>query len=352
MKTLSLRLALLGAGVATLASGASAQGLCSQNTDSTTIEAGLGISCSNMGIATENQFLRRFSADTDCGAADGHIVNAVTWGAESAVGAGGSGTQPISVRVYSIPTGAPLLYANMTLVSSEENIPYGDMDGLVTTVLSSPACIFPGQDTVLEVAKLTALADGHAFFPAANSLGQSADCFIASAACSIPDPIALSAIGFADSHFIITMDQTPLVGAKFCGPNTANSTGDSADITAIGSDVATDNDLTLQVKNLPNDSSGYFLISDAQTTVMNPGGSQGDLCIASFTLGRYSNMVLDTGMGNSVELSLDLANTPIQPGGVFAIVAGETWNWQYWYRDSMGGMPVSNFSDALSVTFQ
>ena len=351
MSFTSTHLPLLAVTASLLLPGASAQTVCSQSTDSATIVRGAALSCTLDGIAGTNQFLRRYSADTDCGSPNGHLVTSVTWGADDAIAAAGAGAQPISIRVYSIPSGADFLYANMTLLASED-LMYPDGTGLVTTFFSSPGCVLPGNDTVLEVAKLTTIADGHVFAPAGNDLGESNPSYVAANFCDFDEPVTYSSIGLSDSHLVLFMEQSPLAGSKFCGPNALNSTALSAEILATGSDVAADNDLTLQVENLPNNSTGFFIISGDQFTVANPGGSVGDICIASFILGRYTDSILDTGMTNSVSLALDLSQTPIQPGGSFAITAGQTWNWQYWYRDTDMGSPVSNFSDALSVTFQ
>ena len=35
-----------------------------------------------------------------------------------------------------------------------------------------------------------------------------------------------------------------------------------------------------------------------------------------------------------------------------AAMAGETWNFQAWFRDVVGGATTSNFSDAWQVTWQ
>lgn len=37
------------------------------------------------------------------------------------------------------------------------------------------------------------------------------------------------------------------------------------------------------------------------------------------------------------------------PTGSVSVLAGETWNWQAWFRD-VGG--TSNFSDGVSIQFQ
>ena len=38
--------------------------------------------------------------------------------------------------------------------------------------------------------------------------------------------------------------------------------------------------------------------------------------------------------------------------GAVAVVAGETWNFQGWHRDAVGGSATSNFTQGVSVTFQ
>ena len=177
--------------------------------------------------------------------------------------------------------------------------------------------------------------------------------FTAGAATQIVNFDTLGTSGRAAvSAVMVRVDDGGGLGSSFCGPATANSTGASATISAAGSAIAADNDVTLQVGSLPNNSTGFFIISDGQTVVMNLGGSLGNICIASLTLGRYNAMAQNTGMGDSVSLALDLTFTPIQPGGPIAITAGQTWNWQYWFRDTVGTTAASNFSDALSITFQ
>jgi hypothetical protein len=51
-----------------------------------------------------------------------------------------------------------------------------------------------------------------------------------------------------------------------------------------------------------------------------------------------------TGFGFDVPVTIPAA-IPI------AIMAGDTWHFQGWYRDTPAGVGHSNFSDGLSVTF-
>jgi hypothetical protein len=85
---------------------------------------------------------------------------------------------------------------------------------------------------------------------------------------------------------------------------------------------------------------------------MNPGGSQGNLCLGG-SIGRYvgPGQIQQSGSTGTVSLAIDLAQHPT-PTGLVGVLPGETWNFQCWYRDAVGGMATSNFSDGYEVTFQ
>ena len=132
----------------------------------------------------------------------------------------------------------------------------------------------------------------------------------------------------------------------------ANSTGVGAVMTAGGSNVVADNALVLTVSSLPLNSMGFIVHSAEENFVANPGGSVGNLCIASFDMGRFDANVLDSGATGTVMLMPDLNAFP-SVAGPFAVMVGETRNFQHWYRDTdMGGAAVSNFSSAIGVTFE
>lgn len=149
---------------------------------------------------------------------------------------------------------------------------------------------------------------------------------------------------------IACVTDSPGLGGSICAA-VPNSTGRGAVLCAEGSLVALANDVTLGVVDLPLNSAGFFFTSPTALVIANPGSSVGNICIASPSIGRYSGSVLNSGALGEVSLRLDLANTPQQPGGPIAVMAGDTRYWQYWYRDSVGGMAVSNFSSALCVSF-
>ena len=124
-------------------------------------------------------------------------------------------------------------------------------------------------------------------------------------------------------------------------------------MTVTGSDLVSNNDVSLNAGNLPPNQFGFFLNSMSQGFVPGPGGSQGNLCLSG-AIGRYNPAagfpVQSSGAAGTISLQIDLTNTPT-PAGFSAITAGQTWNFQAWYRDLNPG-PVSNFTDAVSVTFQ
>ncbi|MEC8512198.1 MAG: hypothetical protein VX015_08645 [Planctomycetota bacterium] len=140
------------------------------------------------------------------------------------------------------------------------------------------------------------------------------------------------------------------VGSVVCLGN-ANSTGAGALLRACGSDLVADNALTLEVTDLPANQNVLFVNSQETILVANPGGSQGDLCIGSLALGRHLGAITNSGASGTASLGLNLANIPTNAGFV-AILAGETWYWQAWYRDvDGGGAATSNLSSAVGVTF-
>lgn len=138
------------------------------------------------------------------------------------------------------------------------------------------------------------------------------------------------------------------VGTNFCSA-VLNSTGLGAHISGSGSDEVADNDFTLNADYLPENSSGYFFVSQGTFFVPNVGSSSGNLCIGGGPVGRFLANVLNTGPGgSSVSLLTDLTALP-QPTAAVVVLPGDSYNFQYWYRDEGD---TNNFSDALSVTFR
>jgi hypothetical protein len=141
------------------------------------------------------------------------------------------------------------------------------------------------------------------------------------------------------------------LGTPYCAPAVVNSTGSPGVLAADGDTSASANDVTLTASDLPQQSFGFFLTSRTQGLIANPGGSQGVLCLGG-SIGRYvgPGQIQNSGTTGEISLVLDLTNTP-QPAGSVAVLPGETWNFQAWYRDVAGGVPTSNFTSAVAIAF-
>lgn len=139
-------------------------------------------------------------------------------------------------------------------------------------------------------------------------------------------------------------------GSAYCSPAVPNSTGQPAALTVRGDTDVAASDLVLRCASMPNSVFGYFLLSTTQGFAAGAGGSQGNLCLSG-SVGRFSQAAASSMDRGSIELRIDLAAVP-QPAGFVSVVAGETWNFQAWFRDAVGGMATSNFSNARSVVFQ
>lgn len=145
----------------------------------------------------------------------------------------------------------------------------------------------------------------------------------------------------------------------YCSPANPNSTGNP--VTLASSGLGGSGVYHLEATGGPLDQFGMFVVS---ATAVDPGipVSAGNLCVGS-PIGRYGTTagpglnsvgrfdaagVLQNLFGTSTSgTGFDVpAVLPNPPGGV--ISPGTTWHFQLWYRD-VGS--VSNFSDALSVTF-
>ena len=108
------------------------------------------------------------------------------------------------------------------------------------------------------------------------------------------------------------------------------------------------NDFYLETSSLPKNQFGYYVTSATQGLISNPGGSQGDLCLGG-TMGRFVQLVQNSGGQGVFGIQVDLTILP--PPLNKAVQPGETWNFTTWYRDKNPDV-TSNFSDAVSVTFQ
>ncbi|MEM6570853.1 MAG: hypothetical protein AAF957_20745 [Planctomycetota bacterium] len=129
---------------------------------------------------------------------------------------------------------------------------------------------------------------------------------------------------------------------------TTNSTGSPADMIPSGSALISSNDINFLVTQLPFNSFGYMIMAQGQQQVPLASGSQGNLCVGggANTIYRFSLSPLNSGFFGFVNFSPDLTNLPAG----LVVMPGETWNFQYWFRDANPSV-TSNTSNATSVEF-
>ena len=146
----------------------------------------------------------------------------------------------------------------------------------------------------------------------------------------------------------LTATASAQIGATYCTAN-PNSSGIISAISAAGSTDVMLNDVTLACDDLPQNVLGYFVTSQTQIFVMNPAGSSGNLCVGG-NIGRYAGNILTSGTTGSVGLTIDLTSMPAANGS-YAVMPGDTVNFQFWHRDSSPMGATSNFSEGLAVPF-
>ena len=141
------------------------------------------------------------------------------------------------------------------------------------------------------------------------------------------------------------VESTPgTIGMNYCTA-VANSTGSTASISATGSVIAADDDLTLLATGLPADEFGVLIMGFApgSTTVGN-----GNLCLGLFGIARVA--IDNSGAAGEIAYPIGTTSVPTGNGMVITLSAGETWYFQSWYRDNAAA--GANFTDGLEITFE
>lgn len=133
--------------------------------------------------------------------------------------------------------------------------------------------------------------------------------------------------------------------SNFCAAGN-NSTGTFAKTGWNGTSSILSNDLELTCFDLPTGENGLFIQSPDTDTILVGNGL---LCLGNSTLGFFiRHGVVNSGPAGAVTYALDNTAPPIPQAQV---AAGETWYFQFWFRDNAAGGAGFNFSDGLSVTF-
>lgn len=140
----------------------------------------------------------------------------------------------------------------------------------------------------------------------------------------------------------------PPFGWVFCTSN-PNSTGQRGRTLGAGSEWVNQNQFWLVADRMPTSAFGFFLVADGFATIPNPGGSQGVLCLGG-TVGRFQQQIQSSGPSGRFEIHVDLSAIPT-PTGTIQVLSSDSFNFQAWFRDSVGGAPTSNFTDAVRIGF-
>lgn len=140
------------------------------------------------------------------------------------------------------------------------------------------------------------------------------------------------------------------LGAVFCDPATANSTGVPGALAASGSSLVELNTFRLHANDLPLNSFGMFITSLSTDLVPMAGGGVGTLCLSNIGRG-VGGAIVSSGMTGAADVTADLTMQPTSTGFA-AVLPCETWHFQYWYRDAIGGAATSNLTNAISVVFE
>jgi len=139
-------------------------------------------------------------------------------------------------------------------------------------------------------------------------------------------------------NFVLTGDP---VGTSYCS-STINTSGFAASLGAVGIDSVGANEFTLVCDGLPVGTPGLFFVGPNQIVI--PFG-EGIRCVGG-SITRLPPVNFGSA-GGVVTRTLDLSSL----GGA-GIAPGNTRNFQYWFRDVMGGPEGFNLSDGLEVSFQ
>ncbi len=136
-----------------------------------------------------------------------------------------------------------------------------------------------------------------------------------------------------------------------CVPS-PNSTGGPTLLEASANLDPAQNSMFLTMLDVPRDSFGFCVTSSSVGSPVQPPMSQGFLCLTG-AVGRLTGpgQVTSSGAAGRIRVPLDLTQHPTAMGPV-TVMSGETWYFQGWHRDLVTGVATSNFSAAVSVTFQ
>lgn len=130
-----------------------------------------------------------------------------------------------------------------------------------------------------------------------------------------------------------------------------SSLGRPVNLRAVGTDIASLNDLMITAADLPAQTVALPLYSRDTDFIPMLAGGQGTLCLGG-SIGRGVPVFSGLRSDGNVNARLFLSSIP-QPTGGVAGQPGDTWNLQVWYRDQLpDGTSTTNLSDAIAITLR
>jgi hypothetical protein len=188
----------------------------------------------------------------------------------------------------------------------------------------------------------------------ANGIPDECDIAAGAADCDVDgilDSCQIAADPTLDLNADGTLDACEAIGSTYCSHAMVNSTRLSGEVTLLGSELIILNQFFVSARQLPPSSFGFFIASTVPGSINPVPNSQGTLCVIGDVGRGVGGGIFNAGLAGAHLGYANLLSMP-QPNGPIAVLAGETWNFQAWYRDAIGGQTTSNFTDAVAVTFQ
>ncbi len=252
----------------------------------------------------------------------------------------------------------------------------GGSPGIEILALDNPApATLTGQgDFVFTAGSPLTLTSGTSYWVHVRSVPTSGPAFTWTSTTPATLPTGAHATGIAyefnggSSSFFNKLEVNGSIGGTgvtFCDPGSVNSTGASAVLSgAFG--TGTGSDLHLNVTSGVPGQLAYILVGNEVTNGVVI--SNGLFCLVGTSTSQFfrynvagtdmnsiggfdaSGMMINASGTSTTGFGFDVPSTipAILP---ITIMAGDTWNFQCWYRDTPSGVGSSNFSNGLSVTF-
>ncbi len=179
--------------------GASCGSITLTQSTSQAITATNSVSCNAGGVHRDNSYYRSFPLTADINVCE------VQFGIETATGA--TGSQPVTVNLYSGSGAFPGAFGSYTQISS-----------LGFNVPDQAATIFPasisglalaGSNLVVEVLTPDGQPDGNSFFIGSNAGGESAPSYLRAPDCGAAAPVTVASLGFPDMHIVMNVLGNP-----------------------------------------------------------------------------------------------------------------------------------------------